>query len=263
MIRRVLNVYIIELARAVRVRSTFLGPTLMIIIILLTPFAYPIQKDTYSDYDFLAYVLPLSINVFGHFMSLIYAASLISTELSNGSIRMALTRPLRRREYYAAKALHAITYTLALNLIALVAAWILVHTLGNLSGIQFGDEIIFTDEAMRNTLLATLALSFLPQCASVFFALMLSTMTRNTTAAIGMAVGGWIFIETIKYPLNIAPYLYSTYAEAPWTVYNDRCNAFDVSFFPDAYWAIGIPLIYIAAFASISLFILGRRNLVA
>ena len=235
----------------------------MIIIILLTPFAYPIQKDSDSDYDFLAYVLPLSINVFGHFMTLIYAASLISVELSNGSIRMALTRPLRRREYFIAKALHAITYAIVLNLIALSTAWALVHMLGNFSGIYFGDELIYTDNQMRKTLLATLALSFLPQCASISFALLLSTATRNTAAAIATAIGGWIVIEIIKYPLNIAPYIYSTYAETPWTVFNDRCNAWETSFLPDAYWGMGLSFVYILLFSSMALFILGRRNLVA
>lgn len=236
---------------------------MIIIIVLLTPFTYSIQKDSDSDYDFLAYVLPLSINVFGHFMTLIYATSLISVELSNGSIRIALTRPLRRREYLAAKALHAATYMVALNLIALATAWGLVHVLGNLSGIYFGDELIFTDREMRITLLTTLALTLLPQCATISFALLLSTTTRNTTAAIAVAIGAWIFIETIKYPLNIAPYIYSTYAESPWTVYTDRCNAFNPSFLPDAYWGIGVSLAFILLFSSLSLFIFGRRNLTA
>ncbi len=263
MIRRILNAYLIEISRAIRLKSTFLGPAIIIIIVLLTPFAYPIQKDSKSDYDFLAYVLPFSINVFGHFMTLIYAASLISIELSNGSIRIALTRPLRRREYLAAKALHAATYMIALNLISLATAWALVHALGNLSGIYFGDELIFTDNEMRMTLLTTLTLTLLPQCTTISFALLLSTTTRNTTAAITAAIAAWIFVETIKYPLDIAPYIYSTYAESPWEVYTDRCNAFEPSFLPDAYWGIGVSLIFITLFTSLSLFILGRRNLTA
>jgi ABC-2 type transport system permease protein len=263
MIKRILNAYLIEISRAIRLKSTFFGPTLMIIIILLTPFAYPIQQDNDSDYDFLAYVLPLSINVFGHFMTLIYAASLISTELSTGSIRMALTRPLRRREYLAAKALHGITYTVSLNLIALATALGLVQFLGNLTGIYFGDELIYSDSEMRQALLTTIALTLLPQCATISFALVLSTATRNSTAAIATAIGTWLFIETIKYPLNISQYVYSTYAESPWTIFNDRCNAFDASFIPSAYWGTGISLGYIIVFTSISLFILGRRNIVA
>lgn len=263
MIRRVLNVYFIELSRAIRLKSTFLGPVLMIIIILLTPFAYPIQQDSDSDYDFLAYVLPLSINIFGHFMTLIYAASLISVELNNGSIRMVLTRPIRRREYFAAKALHGITYVVALNAIALATAWCLVHILGNLSGIYFGDELIFTDGEMRQSLLMTMGFSFLPQCATVAFALLLSTTTRNTTAAIGAAIGCWLFIETLKYPLNISRYVYSTYAELPWAIFSDRCNAFDSSFLPQGYWGIGVSLVYILIFSGVGLFILGRRNIVA
>ena len=64
MIKRILNAYLIEISRAIRLKSTFFGPTLMIIIILLTPFAYPIQQDNDSDYDFLVYLFELYIYVF-------------------------------------------------------------------------------------------------------------------------------------------------------------------------------------------------------
>lgn len=263
MIGRILNAYRIELAKAIRLRSTFLGPAMMIIIILLTPFAYPLQKDSDSDYDFLAYVLPLSINVFGHFMVLIYSATLISTELSNGSIRMALTRPLRRREYLIAKLLHGLSYTLLLNAIALLTAFGLVQLLGNLSGVYFGDELIYSDAEMIHTLMITMLLTLLPQCASVGFALFMSTATRNPAAAVGGAVGLWIALETLKHPLSAQRFLFSTYAESPWTVFNDRCNGFDAAFLPDAWWGVGISLAYIILFGALSLFIMGRRNLVA
>ena len=263
MIARILNAFRIELAKAIRLRTTFLGPITIIIIILLTPFAYPLQQDSDSDYDFLAYVLPLSINVFGHFMVLIYSATLISTELSSGSIRMILTRPLRRREYLIAKLLHGLAYTLALNGIALLTAIGLVQLLGNLSGIYFGDELIYTDTEMIRTLFVTMLLTFLPQCASVSFALFMSTATKNPAAAVGGTVGFWIALETLKHPLDAQRYLFSTYAESPWTVFNDRCNGFESSFLPEAWWGIGISLAYIVVFGALTLYIMGRRNLVA
>lgn len=263
MISRILNAYLIEMAKVARLRSTFLGPLIIIIIVLLTPFAYPIQQDSDSDYDFLAYVLPLSINVFGHFMILIYSATLISTELSNGSIRMMLTRPLRRREYLMAKLLHGMTYAFVLNVTAVITALCLVRLLGNLTGVYFGAELIYTDREMLTTLAYTLLLTALPQFASISFALFLSTATRNPAAAVGGAIGLWIGIETIKHPLSIQPFLFSTYAETPWTVFSDRCNAFEASFIPEAYWGIAVPILYIIVFSSLSLYVMGRRNLVA
>lgn len=263
MMSRILTAYIVELSVALRLKSTYLGPMFMVFIILMTPFAYPIQQDADSDYDFLAYVLPLSINMFGHFMVLIYAATLISADLNTGAIRMILTRPIRRREYWAAKFLHGITYLIALNLIALFTAWGVVHMLGNLSGVYFGDELLFSDREMTLTLLTTMGLTLIPQCAVVSYALFFSTMTRNPSTAIVLSVGGWLGVEALKYPLHIAPFLYSTYAESPWTVFSDRCSAFvDAQFVPEAYWGIGISLLYMMVFTGVSLFILSRRNLV-
>lgn len=263
MIARILNAFRIELSKAIRLRTTLLGPIMIVIIILLTPFAYPLQKDSDSDYDFLAYVLPLAINVFGHFMVLIYSATLISTELSNGSIRMILTRPLRRREYLIAKLLHGLAYALLLNVIAIGTGFGLVQLLGNLSGIYFGDELIYSNGEMLTTLAITVLLTLLPQCASVSFALFMSTATQNPAAAVGGSVGIWIALETLKHPLNAQRYLFSTYAESPWTVFNDHCHGFEAAFTPGAYWGIGVPLLYITLFSALTLFIMGRRNLVA
>jgi len=263
MIRRILNAYSIELTSAFRMKSTYLGPVLLVIIILLTPFAYPIQEDADSDYDFLAYVLPLAINVFGLFMVLIYSATLISTDLHNGSIRMTLTQPLRRREYWAAKFLHGISYVMALNLVALGTAFGLVKLLGDFSGVYFADELLYSDREMIQLLLTTIGLTLLPQFAVVSYALFFSTATRNPTTAIVLSVGSWLGLEAMKFPLQISEFVYSSYAEAPWTVFSDRCSAFtESSFYPQAYYGVGVSMIYMLVFASVSSFILSRRNLV-
>ena len=263
MIRRILNAYSNELASALRQKSTYLGPILIVIIILLTPFAYPIQEDADSDYDFLAYVLPLSINVFSHFMVLIYTATLISMDLQTGMIRTTMTRPLRRREYWAAKFLHGVSYMVVLNVVAFVTALGLVQLLGNLSGVYFADELLFSDREMLSLLFTTMGLTLLPQCAVVAYALFFSTATRNPTTAIVLSVGGWLGLEGLKYPLGISRYVYSTYAEVPWTVFSDRCSAFlESQFLPDAYWGSAISVVYILVFTCFSLFILSRRNLV-
>ena len=46
-------------------------------------------------------------------------------------------------------------------------------------------------------------------------------------------------------------------------VFSDRCSAFvESSFFPQAYWGVGVSLVYMLVFTAVSLFILSRRNLV-
>ena len=43
-------------------------------MVLLAPLSYPLQKDSTNDYAFIAYALPVALNLFGFFMLLIYSA---------------------------------------------------------------------------------------------------------------------------------------------------------------------------------------------
>ena len=55
MIERILNLFVVELIKAVRLRLTYLGPVLVLLTVVVAPLAYPIQRDQAGDYGFIAY----------------------------------------------------------------------------------------------------------------------------------------------------------------------------------------------------------------
>ena len=261
MIRRILNAYSIEWTKQSRQMFTFVGPAFVVLLVLLTPLQYPLPHDAANDYGFIAYALPMSLNFFGFLMLLVYSASLVATELSTGTIRTLLVRPLRRSEFLAAKMLIGMTYALMLSFAASATVWALAFFLGDLNGIEYGGELIYSNEEMLQTFLIAMLLNLLTQFAGVAWGLLFSTLTRSAATAIGLAVGSWLLLDFLKHPLNIAPFLFSSYLEQTWTVFADRCAAFETSFFPDAYYGIAASTGAAVVCFSLALFVLARRNL--
>ncbi len=261
MIRRILNAYTIEWTKHLRQVFTFVGPVLVVVLVLLAGLVEFLHHDAANGYEFIAYALPMSLNLFGFLMLLVFSASLVATELSTGTIRTLLVRPLRRGEFLAAKMLIGMTYALLMTLAASATVWALAFFLGDLNGVESGGQLIYSNEEMQQAFLIAMLLNLLTQFAAVAWGLMFSTLTRSPVTAIGLAVGSWLLLDLVKHPLNIAPFLFSSYLGQTWEVFADRCDAFETSFFPDAYFGIAASAGSAAACFGLALFVLTRRDL--
>lgn len=261
MIRRVYTAYMVEITKAIRLKFSYVAPLLVVLVIGAALLTHPVERDDTSDYDFIAYATPLALNVLGFMLLLIYCASLVSSELGSGTIRMVLVRPLRRREFLAAKLLIGMTYATGLSLLAAITAWGLAYALGDLTGVRYGDEVVFTDSEMRVTYALALVLNLFPQFAAVTYAILVSTCTRSTGASVGITIGLWLLADSVKYPLRVAPFLFSSYMESSWQVFANRCNALDTQWFPAAQYGIISSIAAAILFFSIALYVLSRRNL--
>ncbi len=263
MIRRILIAFSVEFANAIRLNSTYIGPLVVVLVILAASFVHPIANDDESDYAFIAYSVPMALNLVGVIMLMLYCSTLISADLGSGTIRTILVRPLRRRDYFFSKLLMGFTYTLVLITLAALTAWLLAFILGNLTGIHFGDEIIYTDSDMRTGFLLALLLSLMPLFTTVTYALMISTFTRSNVAAVSTSIGLWIVVDFLKQPLRIQTFFFSTYLESAWEMFADRCDALDTDWQPIAQQSALVCFSSAFLFIIISLIVLSRRNLSA
>jgi len=261
MIERVWNAYRVEIAKATRRKFTYLGPLLLLAATISMAAVCPIERDGAGDYAFVAYALPLVLNLLGLIVLLIYCASLVSSELGQGTICSMLLRPLRRHEFIIAKILLGMSYATLLTVEVSLAGWFLVVLLGDLTGISFGGEAIHTHFEMVNAFTVGAVLSLLPQFGAVVFAIMISTMTRSTGTAAGASVGIWLLVDLVKNPLQIAPFVFSSYVESSWRVFSDRCNGLSSEWFPDAGYLIVTSLVSIFLFAAVAIIVMSRRNL--
>ncbi len=263
MTKRIRTAYLFELEKALRTQSTYVGPVLVVLAVAILGLLRGIERDGASDYEFIAYATPTVLGLLGQVLILVYSSALMSSELKSGTIRIALVQPITRSELLAAKTLMGMTYALLLTLLVGGASWALAAAFGELSGVRYGGDVIYTGAQMRNTYLIASALVLVPQFAFVAYAIMVSMLTRTSASAISVAIGIWIVVDMSKYLLRIAPFVFTTYFENPWHVFEDKFNGIPSSWMPDAYYCVGTSVSAFVLFFVISWYLLRRRDLTA
>lgn len=261
MIGRVWLLYRIEIIKALRRRQAYMGPLLLVVVVLCSTLVHPMARDGVADYGFIAYVTPLSLGFLGYIMLLLFCSSLIAPELERGAVRGTLLRPVTREDFLTAKLLTGFSYAALLTATVALASWGAARLRGDLLGVHIGGELVYTSGQMMWSYAGGTALSLLPQWAGASLAILFSTACRNTTTAIGLSLGTWIVADLVKYPLNIAPFLFTTYLEAPWQVFSYRCDALSYAWFPMAWQCALSSSAVIALSIVLSLAIFKRRNL--
>jgi ABC-2 type transport system permease protein len=190
------TVFVWELRKLIAQRRTYigLGAALMVPLIFIVGLAVD-SGDGPSDIPFGSYVrdtglaIPLVCMYFGAIWLLplitaLVAGDIVSAEDQNGTLKTILTRSVERWHVFAGKVLAALTYTLAI-LVLYVGIGLLVgglvwgfDPLTTLSGTQ-----ISAGRAIVLTGLGTLAY-LIPLSAIAAIALLLSTVTQNSAAAV-------------------------------------------------------------------------------
>jgi ABC-2 type transport system permease protein len=196
-----LVVYSWELRRLARQKRTYLGLGLVIILpLFFVVFQNVHQQHDHADNIFAAQITqsglatPVLMLLFLSEFMLPLAASLVSGDIvaaedGNGTLKTILTRSVDRGQVFAAKAFAAITYaatavfvSAAVATVAGIASW------GFRSVRTFSGTIVSAQEALL-LVFASNAIYMIPLLAVASIGLLLSTVTRNSAAAVVGTIG--------------------------------------------------------------------------
>jgi len=237
-IGRILLASHVEGIRALRSWQTYGGPLAVLLAVAAALWVHPVARDGVGDYAFAAYAAPAALNLLGFLFVLVFSASLVAPDLAGGNLRMVVVRPVRRTELLAGKLLVALAYALCLTVLAATAAWALAWFVGDMQGVTFGGELLFTSREMLFAYLAAAALGLAPHFAGAGLGLFFSTCTRSQTGAVMLTLGTWFAVDLCKYPFGIERYVFTTYLESPWQVVVQRADGFDAPWFPMAAYSL-------------------------
>jgi ABC-2 type transport system permease protein len=206
------TVYAWELRKLVAQKRTYLGFAAAMIVPIIFVVALALQSGQPEDVAFGRYVrqsglaIPPVILIFGSIwlfplITSLVAGDIVAAEDQNGTLKTILTRSVGRGRIFAAKTLAAFTYALAtlaaMGVVAIVGGVIKsgFHPLITLSGTEVS--------AARALLLigASLLVYLLPLMAVASIALLLSTVTHNSAAA----VVGALMISLLLQLVTIIP----------------------------------------------------------
>jgi len=225
----VATIYRWELRKLRALKRTYLGFGMAAIVPALFVAALALRDGSGpNDVPFGRYVretglaIPPVLLIFGSIwlfplIVALVAGDVVANEDGNGTLKTILTRSVDRHQVWIAKALAALTYALAALLLFAGVGLLLggmeygIHPLTSLSGtrIQVGHAFAL--------MAAALGAYMLPVIAVVAIALLLSTVTRNSAAAIV----GTLMISLLLQLIGIVsgleslkPYLLSTQFDA-------------------------------------------------
>lgn len=201
-----LTAYRWEVRKLLSQKRTYIGigasallPVLFVTVMAFQtggPYDVPLGHNLRHTGIALALVVLTFASRFGaQLVTALVAGDIVATETSGGTLKMVLTRSLRRSQVLAGKTLAAATYVLAL-LAALLAAGLVsgtiawgFHAVTNLSGVRLAPWHAF------GLAVAALAVFAVPLLAIAAFGIFLSTVTRNSAAAI---VGTLVYELTME-----------------------------------------------------------------
>jgi ABC-2 type transport system permease protein len=191
----VLTVYRWEMRKLASLKRTYLGLGFAALMPLIFVFALAARGEAPREVPFGRYALesglavPLVLLTFGSYwlfplITALVAGDIVASESHNGTLKTILTRSVERGQIFRGKALVAATYAvlalLTMVVVALAAGGINAgwHSLISLSGtrISVGRGLVL--------IAASFGVYLLPMLALAAIGLLLSTITRNSAAAV-------------------------------------------------------------------------------
>jgi ABC-2 type transport system permease protein len=219
------TVYRWELTKLRYQKRTYLGLGASILVPILFVVAIQLRHDRHGgDFAFSSYLsrsglaVPLVILLFGAvwmfpLITALVAGDIFASEDHNGTLKTVLTRSLERQQIYAGKALVAVTYAVVAMVLSITVATAAgciqsgFHPMASLSG-----TIVSAPKALALVYVSML-LYLIPIATIVAIGLLLSTLTRNSAAAVvGTLMISLLFQILAVLPGlgGLVPYLLST-----------------------------------------------------
>jgi ABC-2 type transport system permease protein len=223
------RVYRWELGKLLAQKRTYLGlgaativPIIFVVVLVLQsgngPNDVPLGRYIRDSGLAVPFVVLFFMSIWGlPLITALVAGDIVASESHNGTLKTILTRSRERGEVFAGKTLATATYTIALvflmGLVGLLAGSIAwgFHPLTSLSGtrVTAGHGLVL--------LLASLAVYTLPLAGIAAFAVLLSTVTRNSAASVVGALLWALFMQllgVVPGTESIRPYLLGKQFEA-------------------------------------------------
>jgi ABC-2 type transport system permease protein len=219
------TVYRWELTKLRYQKRTYLGLGAAAIVPILFVLAIHFRHDRHGgDFAFASYLsrsglaVPLVLMLFGAvwmfpLITALVAGDIFASEDHNGTLKTIFTRSLQRGQIFAGKALAAATYALVAILLSGTVAVVAGSIQSGFNSLQSLSGTIVSAPKGLELVYASLLVYLIPIAAIVCIGLLLSTITRNSAAAVvGTLMVSLLFqlIGILPGLGGLQPYLLST-----------------------------------------------------
>jgi ABC-2 type transport system permease protein len=212
-----LTVYRWELVKLRFLKRTYLGLGLSVIVPIIFAVAVHFRHASHGDFAFASYLnrsglaLPLVILLFGAIwmyplITALVAGDIFASEDHNGTLKTVLTRSLERWEIFAGKTLAALTYAIVAILLSGTVAVIAGTIVSGFNSLQTLSGTTVSASHALGLVYVSLLVYLMPIITVVCIGLLLSTLTRNSAAA----VVGTLMVSLLFQLIGVLPGLGGT-----------------------------------------------------
>jgi ABC-2 type transport system permease protein len=213
----VLTVYRWELVKLRFLKRTYLGLGLAALVPIIFAVAIHFRHATHGDFAFASYLnrsglaLPLVILLFGAIwmfplITALVAGDIFASEDHNGTLKTVLTRSLERWQIFAGKTLATLTYAIVAILLAGSVAVIAGTLQSGFNPLQSLSGTTVSASHALGLVYVSLLVYLMPIVTVVCIGLLLSSLTRNSAAA----VVGTLMISLLFQLIGVLPGLSGT-----------------------------------------------------
>lgn len=222
----VVIVYRWELAKLRYQKRTYLGLAMAVLVPVLFVVAVHLRRHqergggfAFTDYvDRSGLAIPLVVLLFGAIwlfplIAALVAGDIVASEDQGGTLKTILTRSLERWQVFCGKGLIALSYACVATLLCGTVAVVAGSLQSGFNPLQSLSGTIVSAPRALLLVYVSLAVYLIPLAALVCIGLMLSTVTRNSAAAVvGTLMISIIFqlIGILPGLTGLQPYLLST-----------------------------------------------------
>lgn len=217
MLRRIAHLFTAEMAKTWRTKFPYLGIVASALMALVAKQSAEglSQPGTITSSAYFAASINMSTTIVIPIFATIFAAMLVASETSRGTLRMVLTRPVSRGDFLTAKLLTGLAYLVILMLANIIPALLIARGYP----IKPHDDVSITvpdPVAQIGIFGLAVLLTALPLAATVCFGFLVSVLSASVATAIGVAVGLLLSMQPIKQFIHfgsfeLAPWLFSSY----------------------------------------------------
>jgi ABC-2 type transport system permease protein len=213
------TVYRWELTKLRYQKRTYLGlgASVLVPILFVVAIHFRHRRDSGGEFAFASYltrsglVVPLVILLFGAvwlfpLITALVAGDIFASEDHNGTLKTVLTRSLERWEIFAGKGLAAATYAVVAIFLDGTVAVIAGCLQSGFNSVQTLSGTIISAPKALELVYLSLVIYLIPIATVVCIGLLLSTVTRNSAAA----VVGTLMISLLFQLIGILPGLGAT-----------------------------------------------------
>lgn len=231
-----------EVAKASRRKLPYFGIFAMGLICVIVYFvAGQLSSAAAANaWGYVGFSMQLAFTDVGPIVIVAFSSLLVAEETGTGTVRSALAAPVKRWEFYLAKALTGLFFMIVLSAATLLfsAALAGIHYHFGVVGDSFG--VIYSRNQALRELLLSWVLSWIPLGALVMYGLLVSTLVRSPGVAVAVGTSTLFLIDFTKHLAGLDPYIFTRYLSYSWLNLQQLAQGMDFQWSPEVWKMIAL-----------------------